>query len=200
MSKAKKPVKIEDIEFDALLDEEMTLEADAPDYPVEDGFSVNDTIILKPMTLSMTLFVTDTPVTWKSKGHGGAGWTDSVIQKLEDLYFSKSPVTIVTSDRTYKNMAILSISISKSKEVGYARQIPITFREIRITKSKSTTIPDSYGKSGETGANAGAASTSKSATPPASGSSSSGQTDASSSGSQSKGSISYNLAKNSGLL
>jgi hypothetical protein len=194
VAKAKNPVSINGIEFDALVSEERTLEADSPDYPVEDGFSVNDTIILKPRTLSMTLFVTDTPVTWRSRGHGGAGWTDNVIQRLEDLYFSKTLVTIVTSERTYKNMAIMSISFSKTAEEGYARQIPITFNEIRVTSSKKTTIPDSYGKSGESGSNAGTASTSTSSTPAASAAStSSGE-------SQNKSSILYSLASGAGLL
>jgi hypothetical protein len=165
VAKAKRPVSINGVEFDALLDEERTLSADSPDYPVEDGFSVEDTIILKPQTLSMTLFVTDTPVTWKSRGHGGNGWTDSVIQRLEGLYFAKQPVTIITSSKTYRNMAIMSISIAKSADAGYARQIPISFKEIRKTSSKTATIPDSYPKSGATGTNAGTASTEISSTP-----------------------------------
>ncbi|GHU52665.1 hypothetical protein AGMMS49975_08930 [Clostridia bacterium] len=200
MAKAKKPVSINGVQFDALIDEERTLEADSPDYPVEDGFSVNDTIILKPQMLSMTLCVTDTPVTWRNKGHGGRGWTDSVIQRLEKLYFNKTPVTIVTSERTYKNMAILSISISKSLEVGYSRQIPISFKEIRVTSSKKTTIPVSYGKSGDTGANAGTASSSAASTPPASTTSSSPPAGSGSGGSQNKASILYNLANSAGLL
>lgn len=195
VGKAKKPVTINGIPFDALLDEERIYEADSPDYPVEDGFMVHDTIILKPLALSMTLFVTDTPVTWKNKGHGGKGWADSVVQRLESLYFSKQTVTIVTSDKTYKSMAIQSISIAKSTDVGYARQIPITFKEIRVTKSRKTTIPASYGKSGESGANAGTASTSTSSTPAAS---SSGTSNTASGGS--KSSVAYNLAKTAGLL
>ena len=198
MAKAKKPVSVDGVEFDALIDEERTLEADAPDYPVEEGYSVSDTVILKPRTLSMTLCVTDTPVTW-IKDHGGKGWTDEIIQRLEGLYFAKTPVTVVTSERTYKNMAILSISISKSTEMGYARQIPISFKEIRVTSSKTTTIPDSYGKSGKTGANAGAASTSTGNTPSTSGSSSGGAAGADGGGG-SKGSIAYNLSESSVLL
>jgi hypothetical protein len=198
MAKAKKPVSIEGVAFDALIDEERTLEADAPDYPVEEGYSVSDTIILKPQMLSMTLYVTDTPVTW-IKSHGGKGWTDEVIQRLEGLYFAKTPVTVVTSERTYKNMAILSISISKSTDVGYSRKIPISFKEIRVTRSKTTTIPASYGKSGASGANAGTSSTSKGDTPPASGNSSGGAS-GTDGGSGSKGSTAYNLSKSAGLL
>lgn len=194
MAKAKRPVTINGIPFDALIDEERTYEAESPDYPVESGFVVHDTIILKPLMLSMTLYVTDTPVTWKRSGHGGKGWTDSIIQRLENLYFSRQIVTVVTSEKTYKSMAIQSISIAKSAEVGYARQIPITFKEIRVTQSKKTTIPDSYGKSGDSGANAGTASTSTSSTPP----SNSGNSDTASDGS--KGSVAYNLAKSAGML
>lgn len=195
MAKAKRPVTINGIPFDALLDEERTYEAESPDYPVESGFVVHDTIILKPLMLSMTLFVTDTPVTWKKRGHGGKGWAESIIQRLESLYFSRQTVTIVTSEKTYKSMAIQSISIAKSAEVGYARQIPITFKEIRVTQSKKTTIPDSYGKSGESGANAGTASTSTSSTP-SSGSGNNSDT----AGGGSKGSVAYNLAKSAGML
>jgi hypothetical protein len=197
MPKARKPVNIDGVEFDALLDEERMLEAEAPDYAVEDGFSVCDTIILKPQTLSMTLFVTDTPVTWQKSGHGGVGWTDQVIQKLEDLYYAKKPVTVNTSERSYRNMAILSISISKSADVGYARQIPISFREIIVVSTKKTAIPASYGKSGNSGANAGTAATSVSNAPPAAGSPSGGTTSADGG---SKGSAAYNLSKNAGLL
>ena len=192
MAKAKRPVTVDGIPFDALLDETRVYEAESPDYPVENGFTVNDTIILKPLSLSMTLFVTDTPVTWLKQGHGGRGWADSVIQRLEKLYFSKNPVTVVTSDKTYKSMAIQSITIAKSAEVGYARQIPITFKEIRVTQSRQASIPASYGKSGASNT---------SSTPPASntgGGTAGGSTSSAAGGS--KGSIAYNLAKSAGLL
>ena len=117
MAKAKKPVTINGIPFDALIDEERTYEAESPDYPVESGFVVHDTIILKPLMLSMTLYVTDTPVTWKNRGHGGRGWADSIIQRLENLYFSRQIVTVVTSEKTYKSMAIQSISIDRKSVV-----------------------------------------------------------------------------------
>jgi hypothetical protein len=203
LAKAKQPVNINGIEFDALFDEERVLDAEAPDYPIEDGFSVSDTIILKPQMLSMTLFVSDTPVTWKKRGHGGAGWTEGVIARLEDLYFSKQTVTVVTSEKSYKSMAIQNISFAKSTDVGYARQIPITFKEIRVTSSKKTTIPDSYGKSGDTGANAGTASTSTGGAPAASSSTSSsasGSSSSSNGGITTKSSILFNLASAAGLF
>lgn len=65
MARAKQPVSVDDIEFDALIDSEEGYEADVPEYPTEKGFSVSDSIVLKADTLNMTLYVTDTPVTWR---------------------------------------------------------------------------------------------------------------------------------------
>ena len=76
MARAKQPVSINGIEFDALIDESRTLEATVPEYSVESGFSVSDAIILSPEKLDMTLFVTNTPVTWYNRHGGGrTGWT-----------------------------------------------------------------------------------------------------------------------------
>ena len=47
MARAKQPVSVDDIEFDALIDSEEGYEADVPEYPTDKGFSVSDTIVLK---------------------------------------------------------------------------------------------------------------------------------------------------------
>ena len=69
-------------------------------------------------------------------------------------------VTITTNDKTYKNMGLENMSISKSLEVGYARQIPLSFKEVIITSTETVSIPAEYGKSGTTGASSSTASTS----------------------------------------
>lgn len=125
-----------------MLMEQSSLMATVPEYAVESGFSVSDAIIHGAETLNMVLYVTDTPVTWRS--HGGRGRVEQVTKRLEELYYAAEPVTIVTSDATYTSMAIENLTISKSAEVGYAREIPISFRKIRITTARTTTIPASY--------------------------------------------------------
>lgn len=205
MARAKQPVSINGIEFDALIDESRTLEATVPEYSVESGFSVSDAIILSPEKLDMTLFVTNTPVTWYNRHGGSQNRVDSVVKQLEELYYAGEPVTIVTSDATYSNMAIESITFSKSTEVGYAREIPISFKKIRVTSAKTTTIPDSYGKSGATGASAGTASTSSGSSGGGSSGGGSGGGSGSGSGSSgsngnSKSSILYSAANSMGLM
>ena len=206
MGKATQPVSINGLEFDALIDESRTLEATVPEYSVESGFSVSDSVILNPEKLSMTLFVTNTPVTWYRRHGASPTRVDNVVKQLEELYFAKEPVTIVTSDATYTSMAIESITISKSLEIGYARQIPISFKKIRVTTAKTTTIPDSYGKSGAPAASAGTASTSTGSSGGGSGSGSgsgggsSGAGGSSGSNGNSKSSILYNAASSIGLI
>ncbi len=162
--RVKKPVKINEIEFDALISSENTFEATVPEYAVEDGYSVSDNIILGAETLKLVLFLTDTPVTWRRRSGHGKGHVETVIQKLQDLYYDRELCTVRTLEKTYTNMAIESLTISKSLEVGYAREIPISFRKIRITETSTTIIPEEYGKSGATQEPAGTASTSAGST------------------------------------
>lgn len=198
MARAKQPVSVDDIEFDALIDSEEGYEADVPEYPTEKGFSVSDTIVLKADTLNMTLYVTDTPVTWRERTGSGPGKTEGVVRRLKDLYFAKKILEVTTTDCVYSNMVITSMNIKKSVEVGYAREIPIAFKKIEVTETATVEIPASYGKSGKTAKAAGKASTTAAST---AGSSSSGGSSASgSSSSSSRGSVLYNAASSFGLL
>lgn len=206
MARAKQPVSVNGIEFDALISQTDTLEATVPEYTVEDGFVVSDAIILNPEKLDMVLYITDTPVTWYSRHGSGQDRVETIVKQLQELYFTAEPTTVVTSAKSYTNMAIESLSIAKSLEIGYAREISISFKKIRVTTAKTTTIPDNYGKSGATAASAGTASTSTGSSGGSSGSGSgsgggsSGSSGSSGSNGNSKSSILYSAANSIGLI
>ena len=65
----KQPVSLNGIEFDAILDNSETYSASVPEYPIDAGYSVSDNVALNAFQISMTLYVTATPVTWLSR-HG----------------------------------------------------------------------------------------------------------------------------------
>lgn len=159
MPRTKTPVSINGLEFDALIDQSRQLDATIPQYVTEKGFQISDSIIIEAETLSMTLYVTDTPVTWR--GRHGLGRTADVCRQLESLYFSKTPVTVKTSDGTYTNMGIQSITITKNPDTGYAREIPITLKKIRTTAVRDFDgyIATDYPSGGETTTYAGSANT-----------------------------------------
>ena len=149
--KALHPVLIAGIPFDALITEGRSFSADIPEYPVETGYSVSDNISLKPQQVDLTLYITDTPVTWKDR----TASMDETIRRIENLYFSRSLVAVVTADKTYSNMGIVNLGIKKSTELGYMKEISISLKEVMTTSSKTAVMPDSYGRSGTTGTNAG---------------------------------------------
>lgn len=121
---------------------------------------------------------------------------------LKELYFSKAPFTVVTPSGTFESMGITSMQIKRSSENGYNKEVSLSLKQINVTATKTAAIPDSYGKSGATGANAGTASTSAGSTSTGGGSSGggSGSSGGSSSGKQSSGSILYNVASSAGLI
>lgn len=179
------PVSIDGIEVDALIDSSTSYPNEIPQYPVEEGYEVSDTMILKPITLEMTVFVTNTPVTHLLRFGGSAGCQNrvgDVVARLESMRAKRKLVTIVTNDKTYKNMGLENMTVQKSLETGYARQIPLTFVEVQVTGTQKVSMPESYGKSGATGASGGTASTSTGST--------------SGGGGSSGGSILYNAVSN----
>lgn len=156
----KMPVTVWGIEFDALIEEQKTLAATIPVYPVEEGFPVSDTIINEPVSVQMTLYVSNTPVTWLYRHGTSADRVTRVCDQIEQQWLEKKLTKIVTSDTIYTDMGITSIAIKRSREIGYAREITLTARKVRITERRTVTIPDYILKSGETMANAGKAATS----------------------------------------
>lgn len=155
----KQPVSVAGIEFDAQLGQTDTLSSEIPDYPVEKGFKVQDTIIKNPRSLELTLFLTNTPVTFLPRFGLSPTRVSDVIAKLEQIYESRELVSVTTMDKTYSNMGVESISIRKSQDLGYSKEISMSLKKITITSTQTTSIPASYGKSGTSGANAGEAQT-----------------------------------------
>ena len=203
--KVLQPVSIWGIEFDALIDETKTFSATVPAYPVENGFPVSDTIILDPISISMTLYVSNTPVTWLFRHGSSTDRVNKVCELIEQKWLEKELAKIVTSDTIYTDMGITSISIKKSKEIGYAREISISAQKIRITSRETTEIPDYILKSGKTKSNAGTASTSNTSEKASAGSSEStstgGGSDGGSSSDAKKGrSILYGVADGLGFI
>lgn len=194
-----KPVSIWGIEFDALIDETKNLSATIPTYPVEEGFPVSDTIILEPISVQMTLYISNTPVTWLYRHGSSTDRVNKICDLLEQKWLKKQLAKIVTTEAIYKDMGITSISIKKSHDIGYAREVSISAQKVRITKRKTVKIPSYVLKSGETKANAGTASTStsssKSSTGSGNGGSGGGGGSSSNKGSGSSGSSGSSGAK-----
>ncbi len=153
------PVSIAGIEFDALIDSEEAYEADVPEYPTEKGFCVSDNMAISAMELSMTLYLTATPITWRASHGTGEDRLVSIPERLVSIYEQREPITVYTQDKTYTDMVIKSISIKRDADTGAAREIPVTLQQIDVTSSEKVEIPANLPHSGTTKSNSGTAST-----------------------------------------
>jgi len=149
------------IEFDAMIEEQRNYSASIPSYPVEDGFNISDTIINEPLVLQLTLYVSNTPVTFLYRHKNTKNRVTKICEQIEKKWLSKQLTKIVTSDAIYKDMGITSISIKKSAEIGYAREISVTAKKVYKTSRKVSKIPKHILKAGKSMAKAGKASVSK---------------------------------------
>nr|DAT37181.1 MAG TPA: hypothetical protein [Caudoviricetes sp.] len=134
------------------------MEAEIPDYPVEEGYSVQDTMILKPRTLSLTVVVTNTPITFRE--HTSPGRVQEVAQRLQELYSSRQLITVTSAKGSFQNMGITSLSLPYDTSTKTSLEIPITLKEVLTTTAQTVTIPSEYGRGGDTGTTAGTANTS----------------------------------------
>ena len=180
--KPTQPVSIDGIEFDALIDSEEKHEATVPEYPIETGFSVSDNIAISAMELSMTLYLTATPITWRESHGTGMDRLQSIPNQLLAKYEEREMISVVTQDKTYTNMVISSISIKKDADTGLAREIPVTLTQVATTSSEKVEIPASLPHSGTTKTSSGTASTGSASTTESSSSSSSSSNGSSGSG------------------
>ena len=152
------PVNIGGIECDALIHHELAMEAEIPDYPVEEGYSVQDTMILKPRTLSLTVVVTNTPITFRS--HASPGRVQEVAARFQELYQSRQLITVTSVKGSFQNMGITNLSLPYDVSTKTSLEIPITLKEVLTTTAQTVTIPSEYGRGGDTGTTAGTANTS----------------------------------------
>lgn len=159
----KQPVSIWGIEFDALIDEQKTMSSKIPVYPIENGFPVSDTITNEPLSLSLNLYISNTPVTWLFRHGTSKDRVTMICNLIEKKWLEKNLTKIVTSDTIYTDMGITSIVIKKSSDIGYAREVSVTAQKVYITKKRTTVIPNYSLKSGKSKASAGKASKSSSA-------------------------------------
>ena len=65
----------------------------------------------------------------------------AVFQALRDLREDGSLVTAITTLRTYENMAIVSLEVERSAELGNTLQLVCALKEVRIGWTVATEVP-----------------------------------------------------------
>lgn len=157
----KVPVSLEGIEFDAMLSESKAYKSTIPQYPVETGFDVSDTIILDPEEKTFALYLSTSPVTYRHRHGSSKARVQQICDELEQLWYSKKLIKVVTPSEILTSMGIVQMEIKRTTETGYCREVDITLRKVRVTSKQTASVPSDIAQSGATASNAGTATTSK---------------------------------------
>ena len=137
--------------FDAIIQREVNLSATVPQYPTEKGRYFSDGVLRRPRTLSVTAFISDTPVTWRNRLPNDylASRFEEEIHLLQNLYFSGQLMRFFSGGRIYENMAIEKISIPEVPDMKNASEVKLTLQQVEMVGSDTVEIDD-YGRNGLT--------------------------------------------------
>ena len=152
------PTMIGDLALDCTVTETHTATSTVTKHPVESGSSITDHIRPEPVQLSITGIVSDTPIGAREvqraieiggvsvqikqqetptspTGFGRAAWS-----KLDAMRLAAKPVTVLTRDKKYESMAIVSLTVPKEAKTGGALYFTAQFEQVRIVFNRSTKI------------------------------------------------------------
>ncbi len=151
--------QIETIVLDASINEQHNGTNDITEHPVEVGSNITDHIRPKQDTLSIEAMITNTPMNPSqqrrvvtSRGvkldttsvgdipRGAVGFAEQGYNDLRALKEACQLITVVTSLRTYHDMAIESLGVPRSASSGDALIFSMNFRQVRFVTNMTSKI------------------------------------------------------------
>lgn len=134
-------VFIDGFEIDAVVREDLTLDSDITDYPVEEGSDNSDHIRHLPPVLVLECIVSDTPFGPLADRRVAAGLSalaglkpsSDAYSHLKNIRANRQAVTVETAFETYRNMGLRTISIPRSSQDGKSLRFQAVFKKIVST-------------------------------------------------------------------
>lgn len=129
--------------FDAVFDETHETELEVTDNPVETGVVVSDHSYMRPMTVTISAGVTDTPFSTAVSDTfaSDAGRSRRAFDLLLALQKSGEPFDVQTGLMLYKSMVCKSVRTSQDKDSSGALLFTATLREVLIVGTQVVKYP-----------------------------------------------------------
>lgn len=124
--------------FDAVFEETHESELEVTDNPVETGVVVSDHAYMKPVRISLSAGVSDTPLAAAANDPfaSDAGRSRRAFELLADLQKQAEPFDLQTGLRLYKNMICTSIRTSQDKDSSGALLFTADLREVLVVNTE----------------------------------------------------------------
>lgn len=151
------PTQIGLITLDVTIEETHDRRAEPTDFPIEGGSSISDHVRLQPNKLTVSGFITDTPLLLNDLGLQGVGLgrarAATAFQLLESMFEARLPFTVVSQLRVYQNMVIESLSVPKTRES--ALRFRVTMQELKLVSGQNVLIPASASEAAKSAQSSG---------------------------------------------
>jgi hypothetical protein len=151
------PTQIGLITLDVTIEETHERRAEPTDFPIEGGSSISDHVRLQPNKLTVSGFITDTPLLLNDLGLQGIGLgrarAATAFQLLESMFEARLPFTVVSQLRVYQNMVIESLSVPKTRES--ALRFRVTMQELKLVSGQNVLIPASASEAAKSAQSSG---------------------------------------------
>ena len=128
----------------ATVEEVHTDELTITDHPVEMGANISDHAFLRPAEVTIRCGWSNSggdSLSGVLGGSTGDSYVRSIYQKLRELQGLREPFDLATGKRNYKNMLLVSLSITTDPRTENALMVTATCRQIIIVKTQATTLP-----------------------------------------------------------
>lgn len=142
--------------FDAVFEETHEAELEVTDNPVETGVVVSDHAFMKPLKVTLSAGVSDTPlvVATDDTFASDSGRSKRAYELLAELQKRAEPFDLQTGLKLYQNMICTSIRTSQDKDSDGALLFTASIREVIIVYTQVVQYPPR--KAGATKRQAGA--------------------------------------------
>ncbi len=143
------------VEIDASVSEIHSASADITEFPVEDGSLITDHINKRPDVVQIEGYVSNTPIKGFTNFFGAApigslanltigvsnDLAKTAYDKLLEIVEGNELITIVTTLRTYENMAIESFIVNRSASDGDVLHFTAVARQITLVQTAESVFP-----------------------------------------------------------
>ena len=137
------------VTFDATISEKHQSNSEVTDHPIETGASIVDHIRRMPEELSLTGVVTDDPLvvdrTVNATPASTGGDSDQrAVSSYNFLLQSKDQgrlIRVFTKLRDYRNMVIVSLSVTRDARESRIVRAELTLREVMIANTEQVEAP-----------------------------------------------------------
>lgn len=132
------PTQIGLLTVDVTIDETHELSAQVTNWPIEGGSLISDHVRLEPRSLTISGFVSDTPLFLDSVSIGN-GRSMTTFALLEQMWKARVPMIVVSQLKYYDSMVIEHITIPKTRES--ALRFNCKLREIVTVTGQNALLP-----------------------------------------------------------